>query len=127
VSYASVEDRYIDIMAISMCVMFLLVPVLGYFNDSWGGNRLICGTFLMHGFFTAAIYYSQKEDGYNQQGVFGLVFFTVLLTISAAIAVLTNYAKDLPADVRGTMMGVLAFGSQFLAAFFILACKAMIT
>jgi hypothetical protein len=46
--------------------------------------------------------------------------------VSAALAVITNYARDLPADVRGTMMGVLAFGSQLLAAFYIMGTKAMI-
>jgi len=50
----------------------------------------------------------------------------VLLTLSATIAVFTNYARNLPRDARGTMLGVFACGSQLMAFFFIIMCKNII-
>jgi hypothetical protein len=124
-SYASVENKYCEIMGVSFSILFFLTPALGIMNDKCGGDLLIPATFFVHGMFTCAIYYGGKED-FDLQAAFGLGFFTSLLTVSAALAVITNYARDLPADVRGTMMGVLAFGSQLLAAFYIMGTKAMI-
>jgi hypothetical protein len=112
-------------MGISFAIIFFLTPALGYLNDKCGGDILIPSTFFIHGIFTCAIYYGGKED-YSYEATFGLGFFTSLISVSAGLAVITNYARDLPADVRGTMMGVLAFGSQLFAAFFIIGCKAMI-
>lgn len=93
-----------------MGITFFAVPLLGFMNDNIGGDLLVPIIFFTHGVFTCGIYYGGKED-YEVTLQFGLGFFTTLLSVSAAIAVLTNYTRDLPSDVRGTMLGVFAFGS----------------
>lgn len=124
-TWDAVEDKYLEIMGISMAILLLVTPILGYFNDKQGAENLIPVIFFAHAIFACSMYYGIGENPSTVRA-FSLGFFLTLLTVSAAVAVLSNYARDLPADIRGTMMGFLALGSQLIAFVFIQTCKHLI-
>lgn len=124
-SWDAVEDRYLEIMGISMAIVFVLTPGLGLINDKSGAERFIPGFFLMHAIFAGSMWLGSSKIP-SVGSAFTCGFFMILLTVSAAVAVLSNYARDLPSDIRGTSMGFLALASQLVAVIFIRVADALI-
>jgi MFS-type transporter involved in bile tolerance (Atg22 family) len=124
-TWDAVEDRYLEIMGISMAILFFLTPILGLLNDKSGAERFIPGFFLLHAIFACAMWLGVSTTP-TVGGAFTCGFFMILLTVSTAVAVLSNYARDLPSDIRGTSMGFLALASQLIAVIFIKVASALI-
>ena len=123
-NYTAVKAEYIKIMAICTAVCFVVTPFFGYINDKTASISLICSFFLAHE-VVLIILICIMDDDYNS-AVFGtLIFLSLILTIATAISVMSHYTRKMPADVRGTMLGLLAFGSQFFVLIFLSIARGM--
>lgn len=128
--YQTVEDKFAGTMLMSLIFCILLAPVMGYLNDLAYNpyvdktNLMVPVAFGAHGIFCTCVFYSGQDV--SRGGSIALGFFMVVFTLCAVIAVFTNYTRNLPKDSYGTMLGVLASGSQLMAFFFILICKSVI-
>lgn len=115
-------------MALIFCI--LLAPVMGYLNDLAYNpekdktNLMVPVSFGAHGIFSTCVFYGGKDV--SRGGSIALGFFMVVFCLCAVIAVFTNYTRNIPKNAYGTMLGVLASGSQLMAFFFILICKGVI-
>lgn len=115
--YEMAEDVYLNMMAWALGFCIPLVPFLGLLADYVQPCILLPATFFIQGIIKST-FYAVVENPTKSLAKF-FTFLMLLFTLLGIISVLKMYLIHVQKDVRGTMIGVLAFFAQLCVCLYI--------